>query len=73
MNGLFFKGNTKLSLFIFGFAAAINSIFAYYVAADDANGYLAVTGPCRLAFPADHGAHPGYRTEWWYYTGNLAT
>lgn len=22
-------------------------------------------------FPEDHGAHPGYRTEWWYYTGNL--
>jgi predicted secreted hydrolase len=33
--------------------------------------YLAVTGPCDLEFPRDHGAHPGYRTEWWYYTGNL--
>ena len=22
-------------------------------------------------FSADHGPHPGYRTEWWYYTGNL--
>ena len=22
-------------------------------------------------FPRDHGAHPGYRTEWWYFTGNL--
>jgi predicted secreted hydrolase len=33
--------------------------------------YLAVTGPCRLHFPEDHGPHPGYRTEWWYYTGNL--
>jgi predicted secreted hydrolase len=26
-----------------------------------------------LAFPADHGAHPDYRSEWWYFTGNLAT
>ncbi|MBI5898452.1 MAG: carotenoid 1,2-hydratase [Rhodocyclales bacterium] len=25
----------------------------------------------RLAFPRDHGAHPGYRTEWWYVTGAL--
>jgi predicted secreted hydrolase len=33
--------------------------------------YLAVNGPCRLEFPADHGAHPGYQTEWWYTTGNL--
>lgn len=22
-----------------------------------------------LAFPRDHGAHPGFRTEWWYITG----
>ena len=34
--------------------------------------YLPVTGPCDLAFPEDHGAHPGYRVEWWYYTGNLS-
>jgi predicted secreted hydrolase len=25
----------------------------------------------RLAFPADHGAHPGHRAEWWYLTGWL--
>jgi len=24
-----------------------------------------------LAFPADHGVHPGFRTEWWYLTANL--
>jgi len=24
-----------------------------------------------LSFPADHGAHPGFRTEWWYATGWL--
>ncbi|PYQ65533.1 MAG: carotenoid 1,2-hydratase [Acidobacteria bacterium] len=24
-------------------------------------------------FPADHGPHPEFRTEWWYYTGNLDT
>jgi predicted secreted hydrolase len=22
-------------------------------------------------FPADHGAHPEFATEWWYFTGNL--
>jgi len=26
-----------------------------------------------LAFPADHGAHPEHRTEWWYVTGWLRT
>ena len=25
----------------------------------------------RLAFPRDHGAHPGARIEWWYATGWL--
>ena len=39
--------------------------------AEDDAGFLSVSGPCNLVFPKDHGAHPGYRTEWWYYTGNL--
>lgn len=25
--------------------------------------------PRALQFPRDHGAHPGFRTEWWYVTG----
>lgn len=25
------------------------------------------------AFPRDHWAHDGYRTEWWYFTGHLET
>ena len=24
-----------------------------------------------LVFPRDHAAHPDYRIEWWYYTGNV--
>jgi predicted secreted hydrolase len=39
--------------------------------AEDTKGYLSVTGPCTLEFPEDHASHPDYRTEWWYYTGNL--
>lgn len=27
----------------------------------------------RLEFPRDHGAHPQFRTEWWYVTGWLTT
>ena len=26
-----------------------------------------------LTFPRDHGAHPAFRTEWWYATGHLKT
>jgi predicted secreted hydrolase len=29
--------------------------------------------PRRLSFPADFGAHPAFRTEWWYVTGWLKT
>ena len=32
-----------------------------------------VTGDERFAFPRDHGAHPDFRTEWWYVTGSLHT
>lgn len=24
-------------------------------------------------FPRDHGSHPDFRTEWWYFTGNVST
>ena len=27
--------------------------------------------PHSFNFPADHGSHPGYQTEWWYLTGQL--
>ncbi len=30
-----------------------------------------VTGARPFSFPADHAAHPDYRHEWWYFTGNL--
>ena len=30
------------------------------------------TEPIIFRFPKDHGAHPEYKTEWWYYTGNLS-
>lgn len=38
-------------------------------AAPDA--FRRVTGPEPLVFPADHAMHPGFRNEWWYFTGNL--
>lgn len=33
--------------------------------------YPAVTPGRSFAFPADHGTHAEYRTEWWYATGRL--
>lgn len=36
-------------------------------------GFIAADGSRPLTFPADFGAHSDFRTEWWYYTGNLQT
>lgn len=35
--------------------------------------YPGVRPGISLHFPADHGAHPAFRTEWWYVTGWLTT
>ncbi len=35
--------------------------------------YQAALPGYRYQFPRDHFAHPAYRTEWWYYTGNVWT
>ncbi len=37
----------------------------------DLDGFKRATGPRDFEFPLDHGPHPDYLTEWWYYTGNL--
>lgn len=34
--------------------------------------FTRVTEPRLLRLPEDDGPHDAYRTEWWYYTGNLA-
>ncbi len=36
-------------------------------------GFALVEAPRQFRFPADHGPHPAYRSEWWYFTGNVAT
>ena len=36
-------------------------------------GFTYADGTRPLSFPADFGAHPDFRTEWRYYTGNLQT
>lgn len=36
-----------------------------------AEGFLRANHPRQFSFPQDHGKHPGFRSEWWYLTGNL--
>jgi len=39
----------------------------------DTTGYAKVTESRALRYPADHGAHPRFKHEWWYVTGQAAT
>jgi len=36
-------------------------------------GYARADAVRSFQFPADHGPHPDFRTEWWYFTGNLVS
>ncbi|MBX3333307.1 MAG: carotenoid 1,2-hydratase [Nitrospira sp.] len=40
-------------------------------AGSPAPSFESATAGYRYEFPRDHGSHPSYRTEWWYYTGHL--
>ena len=42
-----------------------------FLAAAPVDGFRRATVTRAFSFPADHGAHEGYRNEWWYFTGNL--
>ncbi len=37
----------------------------------DTLGYARAVGPKDFDFPSDFGAHTDFKTEWWYFTGNL--
>jgi predicted secreted hydrolase len=41
------------------------------LATDDTSGFSRAFNEREFTFPDDHGAHPDFRNEWWYLTGNL--
>lgn len=54
----------KLRIFL------VAAAFPFLLSAADFR--LALPG-YEYSFPRDHGSHPAYKTEWWYYTGHLRT
>jgi predicted secreted hydrolase len=42
-----------------------------FLGGPQADGFSRAMASRRFEFPADHGEHPGYRSEWWYFSGNL--
>ncbi len=66
------RGNPKRIRVKICTAIAALAVVLWWVGTAGADeGFRKVTGPCSLSFPEDHGAHRQYRTEWWYYTGNV--
>ena len=39
----------------------------------DVTGFARADEPRPWEFPRDHGPHPAFQSEWWYFTGNLTT
>lgn len=44
---------------------------AEVMSGSDTSGYARALQVREFRFPQDHGPHPDFKTEWWYYTGNL--
>ena len=73
MKSQIYKHKKRGYRFLMPVIIVIFAMTAWSRAYGESDRYLQVDGPCNLQFPRDHGAHPGYRTEWWYYTGNVET
>lgn len=58
-------------LTIFLAAWLVNDSTAVFSADPSAHSFRPATAGYQFAFPRDHGSHPAYRTEWWYYTGHV--
>ena len=52
---------------------AASSVRLDQVLSENTAGFSLVETPRQFRFPADHGPHPDYRSEWWYFTGNVAS
>jgi predicted secreted hydrolase len=61
-----------LTLALAAAAAAAQVDVTEILGSRPAPGFARAMAPRAFSFPADHGAHPDFRSEWWYFTGNLA-
>lgn len=55
---------------IFSFIVVTALCFSALTGHADSN-WAQAAGVWQWSFPRDHGSHPAFRTEWWYFTGNL--
>jgi predicted secreted hydrolase len=55
-----------------GVLSARQAVSVRDVLGGEGGAFARAEGPRAFHFPEDHGPHPEYRSEWWYFTGNLA-
>jgi predicted secreted hydrolase len=58
---------------VFASLIALQLIFTLATRAQTDSQYAVALPGYRYEFPRDHFDHPEYQTEWWYYTGNVAS
>lgn len=69
MARLLFNVLGRSSLAVIGFCAAV--LHSSLSLAAPPVAYQVPQPSIKVTFPRDHGAHPEFRTEWWYLTGHL--
>lgn len=77
---LILVGIAVIAVVIFGFSLMdvasgddITASTLIQVDSENIEGFARAVEPYDWQFPQDYGAHERFQTEWWYYTGNLAT
>ena len=54
-----------------GFAVTALRVGSVLGEPEPGEDFARARAPARLLFPRDHGAHPRFRSEWWYFTAAL--
>jgi predicted secreted hydrolase len=54
-----------------GSAAGLGAAGVRFLGDAAADGFARALAPRPFTFPADHASHDEFRSEWWYFTGNL--
>ena len=68
----FFPSDFKLSADRFFSSTLSNKDDSFSkVLSKEEKGFARALRPQKFSFPSDHGPHNPYRSEWWYFTGNL--
>jgi predicted secreted hydrolase len=68
---LFSKGFPVLILVLFTLSGLLFYPWSGSFTVAGADLWKQAAVPWKWLFPRDHGSHPDFRTEWWYFTGNL--